>query len=111
MVVFCVASGGVASLNRPANGFDAFGIGGVIRSLTDSELYGEMGFEEGARVFWIGEGGLEELVVGLMDAVLWHVKEFGFRSVRGCLLLRRIGGRRGVVASALRLIMENAHLI
>jgi hypothetical protein len=25
--VFCIASGGVASLNRPANGFDASGIG------------------------------------------------------------------------------------
>jgi len=24
---FCIASGGVASLNRPANGFDASGIG------------------------------------------------------------------------------------
>jgi len=30
---FCIASGGVASLNRSANGFDASGIGTVIRSL------------------------------------------------------------------------------
>jgi hypothetical protein len=32
--VFWFDSGGVASLNRPAHGFDAFGIGTVIQSLT-----------------------------------------------------------------------------